>query len=51
MTAPRYMYNFSEPVSHIYVEYNRPYFQTASGKIYRDSAELNEEKAMEILKM
>lgn len=50
MTTPRYMYNFSEPVSHIYVEYNRPYFQTASGKIYRNTIELNEEKAMEILK-
>lgn len=50
MTTPRYIYNFSEPVTHIYVYYDRPYFQTASGKIYRDSAELNEEKAMEILK-
>lgn len=50
MATPKYMYSLPEPVSNVYFHYDRPYFQTASGKIYRDSAELNEDKGMEIVK-
>ena len=50
MAAPRYMYSLPEPVSNIYFHYDRPYFQTISGKIYRNYAELNEDKGMEIVK-
>lgn len=50
MTAPRYMYSLPEPVSNVYFHYDRPYFQTISGKIYRNYASLNEDKGMEIVK-
>lgn len=50
MANPRYMYSLPEPVSNIYFHYDRPYFQTISGKIYRNYAELNEYKGMEIVK-
>ena len=50
MAAPRYMYSLPEPVSNVYFHYDRPYFQTISGKIYRNYASLNEDKGMEIVK-